>query len=79
MARVPAFQAGYAGSIPVTRSISNPLFALSKSLALLASSELQQVAVAEVSYRHLVAVFRAVFFINLLTHVGKSQSPHEPH
>ena len=79
MARVPAFQAGYAGSIPVTRSISNPLFALSKSLFLTASAELQQVAIAEVIDRHLVDVFGAVFFINLLTHIGKAQTLYKPH
>jgi hypothetical protein len=76
MARVPAFQAGYAGSIPVTRSISTQLFALPKERMLPTSSELQQDAVAEVVEGHFVDVFGTVFFINLLTHVGEAQSPH---
>lgn len=79
MARVPAFQAGYAGSIPVTRSISTYLFVIPKSVPLPASSELQQVAGAEVINRHLIDVFGAVFFIILLPHIGEPQPPNEPH
>ena len=75
MARVPAFQAGYAGSIPVTRSIRlspSPFRRASFTSPSMSSEGLQQVAITEVVDRHLVNVFGAVFFVNLLAHMSET-------
>jgi hypothetical protein len=119
MARVPAFQAGYAGSIPVTRSIDSKMTPSLRGVILLSmhwslesggaqrrlpspgshpivkrsdgsrhqgppNREAQRrlssrVLIQKIFDTHLVDVFGSVFVINLLTHVRKTELPHQAH